>query len=209
MKYEIKISNATNGVPATTHSKEEVMNIIDALLGVDGIKRLTITGTPEPIVEKPAKYQVQECAITSHPNQDVTELLKTVTDNPIEEQKTKIFTEIKPIKEKDFGKYIDLFADGMGYHDQNDGSIVIKRGVTKVYTTLKTMKELPCPIPKKLISHLSRPKQIAIKHFKEWIEQGLPNIYVDPDAEFKPQLHQDTIVKDSGDYENTSGGYGH
>ena len=204
MKFQIKISSHTNGISTTAHTKEQAMNIIDSLIGVDGIRRIILTWEQkqEQADNKPTEYHEQECAIVSHPEPNVTELLEAISNG-----QPKRFNELKATNEKSKGKYIDLQADQMGYNKLENGKIVIKRGTTKVRTTMEAMQRLPHPVPAELISHLSRPKQIAIKQFREWIYQGTPDKFIDPDEGFRPQLKQDTIPIGGGDFENKSGEY--
>lgn len=205
---EIKISNNTNGIPLKPRSKSEALEIIDALLCVDGLKRMTITCTPNQGlsvegVGRSVKYPEQPCGICqslcgAQNHSDV--------DAPTP-QATPRFVERPRINKADLNAYIGLGACEMGYHNQKDGVIVICHGTVKLYTSWNDVEQLPYPIPQDVIKHLGTPKQVALRHFREWIEQGKPDMYVDPDAAFRPAHITDTKPKSGGDYENTTGSY--
>ena len=181
------------------------------------------------------QYPVQECAIIDHPESKPVELLEKITPppeekppeekpqpkeikQPLEEIPPKLkkitptpkdvqfFTEIERIPKGKLGKFTDLVTCGLGYHETKNG-LIICYGSTKVYTTWNIMEALPYPIQIGTLKHLSKPKKEAISHFSEWIQQGKPKIYKDPDAEFRQMLIPETRSNDGGNYENKSGEY--
>ena len=99
-----------------------------------------------------------------------------------------IFTELDHISISKLGKYVDINQFNMGYHDQEDGKLVICYGTNKVYTSWEDMFKLPVHIDNKSIEKLSNLKQVAVRQFRKWIANNLNLLPdgVDPDAEFRP-----------------------
>jgi len=208
MTFTIKISNKNNAVSPTDLTKEQADDIVKVLLGMPGIHKITITWDQIPSPKSvPIKttYPEQGCAIVDHP---IASIEETEPDE-IEPETTKQagqFNEISKIPKTRYGTYTDLLSHDMGFHDQGNGNVIIIYGMTKVFTKWKDIQAIPYPI-KNSLDHLPKLKQKAIKHFKEWIVQGKPEKYVDPDDKYRQQLKLDTHTKDGGDFENTSGEY--
>ena len=247
---DVRISSTMSGVPIKNQTIDRALDICAALIGADGIKRITLEWAPEeqPVTDnppvhrdppEPTQYPEQECAITDHPDSKSVELFKKMIQPPEEipqpqeeiPQKPKkippqppkekpqqpkeipqspdnvpVFTEIERIPKGKLGKFTDLVTCGLGYHETKNG-LIICYGSTKVYTTWNIMEALPYPIQIGTLKHLSKPKKEAISHFSEWIQQGKPKIYKDPDAEFRQMLIPETRSNDGGNYENKSGEY--
>lgn len=99
-----------------------------------------------------------------------------------------IFTELDHIPISKLGEYVDINQFNMGYHDQEDGKLVICYGTNKVYTSWEDMFKLPVHIDNKSIEKLSNLKQVAVRQFRKWMANNLNLLPdgVDPDAEFRP-----------------------
>lgn len=214
----IRLSSDVSGVQLKNLTNEKAGEICDVLLGVDGIKRMTIEWPQEESTEpqepleplkppgqpKGIEYPVQDCTIIDHPDAKTTALIEEITDQVEDEQ---VFTEIDRIPKVKLGNYTDLGDCELGYHTQPNGRVVICCGSTKVYTTWKAIEALPYPTRIDSMKNLSKQKRVAITHIKEWIKQGKPEIYKDPDEIFRQTIIQDTRPKNGGDHENTSGEY--
>lgn len=259
---DVRISSTMSGVPIKNQTIDRALDICAALIGADGIKRITIEwdpeetpetpsppklpeppellihqnqpGQPEPQIQlgpptyrnppEPTQYPEQDCAIIDHPDLNPVQLLEEITQPPEEIPQTPeeitqppeeitqppedipVFTETERIPKGKLGKFTDLGTCGLGYHSTKNG-LVICCGTTKVYTTWNVMETLPYPIKRDTLKHLNKQKRDAISHFSEWIRQGKPKIYKDPDAEFRQMLIPETRPSEGGNYENTSGEY--
>lgn len=148
---------------------------------------------PEPPKKEPKPVTTQKTIIREPPGESHTVAPESPEQEPEPpEQKPErkrprvIFKEMERVAHRNLGKYVDI-DNKMGYHDQEDGGIVICYYTTKVYTSWEDMFELPVYIDADSIITLNNLKQVAVRQFRKWMSNHLDQLPegVDPDAEFR------------------------
>lgn len=140
------------------------------------------------LIEKP--HELEDSSI----DQITNSASQSDMSNPCHELEVPIFHELTRINHSDLKDYISIESSGMGYHDQKDGNIVICNGTTKVYTSWLDMFKLPIYIDGGSIENINNLKQVAVRTFRKWMNDN-PSLLpdgIDPDADFRQMLKQDT-----------------
>ena len=114
---------------------------------------------------------------------------------------------------------LEKFSMRLKYGETKDGKLVIKYDTNYIYTTWLDMRRLIESLPNKfkftgvkLLEDKSPNKSTALRLFIRAVVGGLregqaAGSQVDPDADFRPVLNQDThIAKDAGKLEGSLGG---
>jgi|GEM_PF-5502105 len=171
--YEIRLSTQTSGVTLKNLSGGNVRNKIDALLGTDGLTKITVSW--ESVEDAPLKSEelVSDLDIIDDVVEEPTPLSEESGSGKLPSRTTEDsippFEEMERISKTKLAKYININVFNMGYHDQGDGKIVICYGTTKVYTSWEDMFKLPTFIDNKSIEGLNNLKQVAVRNFRKWM----------------------------------------